>query len=175
MGLIPTGHSKLGQLLSYFLYLSDSIFSEKSWKQVVGKWKMEPEEVGWQVWWLYEGAWWGRKAKMLRYHQLGSVLSGPINSKPTFFPHILLVQRRPWHDKKANRRDKGTIGAKKCLQKRLCPTPFDVQKVIFLIKNWLWVYSELCFLCGRGAHFQKKYEKGLPESETWSQKRLDGK
>ena len=29
MGIIPTGHCKLGQLLSYFLYLSDSIFAEK--------------------------------------------------------------------------------------------------------------------------------------------------
>ena len=71
---------------------------------------------------------------MLRYHQLGSVLSGPINSKPTFFPQILLLQMRPWHDKKANRRDKGTIGAKKCPQKMLCPTPVEVQKLIFMIK-----------------------------------------
>ena len=30
MGIISTGHSKLGQLLSYLLYLSDNIFSEKS-------------------------------------------------------------------------------------------------------------------------------------------------
>ena len=112
---------------------------------------------------------------MLRYHQLGSVLSGPINSKPTFSPHILLVQRRPWHDKKANRRDKGTIGAKKGLQKRLYPNPFEVQKVIFLIKNALCPYSELCFLCGRGAHFQKNREKTSSESEKWSQRGLDGK
>ena len=159
----------------YFLYLSDSIFSDKSWKQVVGKWKMEPKKLGWQVWWLYEGAWWGRKAKMLRYHQLGSVLSGPINSKPTFFPHILLVQRRPWHDKKANRRDKGTIGAKTCLQKRFCPTSFEVQKIRFLIKSGLCLYSELCFLCGRGAHSQKSSENKLSENEKWSPKRLDGK
>ena len=127
-------------------------------KKVVGKWKMEPKNVRWRVWCLYEGAWWGRKAKMLRYHRLGSVLSGPINSKPTFFPHMLLVQRRPWHDKKANRRDKGTIGAKKGLQKNLYPTPFEVQKVIFLIRNALCLYSELCFLCRRRAHFQNKYE-----------------
>ena len=36
---------------------------------------------------------------------------------------------------------------------------FDVQKVTFLIKNALWLYSELCFLCRRGAHFQKIHEK----------------
>ena len=112
---------------------------------------------------------------MLRYHQLGSVLSGPINGKPTFSPHILLVQRRPWHDKKANRGDKGPIGAKKGHQKRLYPTPFEVQKVIFLIKDALCLYSELCFLCGRGAHFQKNREQKSSESEKWSQKRLDGK
>ena len=45
----------------------------------------------------------------------------------------------------------------------------EVQKVILLIKNALWLYSELCFLCRRGAHFQKVHEKMLPESEKWSQ------
>ena len=45
----------------------------------------------------------------------------------------------------------------------------EVQKVICSIKNALWLYSELCFLCGRGAHFQKVHEKMLPESEKWSQ------
>ena len=112
---------------------------------------------------------------MLRYHQLGSVLSGHINSKPTLFPHILLVQRRPWHDKKANRRDERTIGAIKGFQKRLCPPPFEVPKVRLLIKNGLCLYSDLCFLCGRGAHVQKSSENKLSENEKWSQKRLDGK
>ena len=46
---------------------------------------------------------------------------------------------------------------------------FEVQKVICSIKNALWLYSELCFLCTRGAHFQKVHEKMLPESEKWSQ------
>ena len=46
---------------------------------------------------------------------------------------------------------------------------FEVQKLRFLIKNALWLYSELWFLCRRGAHFQKVHEKRLPESETWSQ------
>ena len=52
---------------------------------------------------------------------------------------------------------------------------FEVQKVRFLIKNALWLYSELCFLCRRGAYFQKSHEKKLPESEKWSRKTLDGK
>ena len=47
--------------------------------------------------------------------------------------------------------------------------------MICLIKNALCPYSELCFLCGRGAHFQKNRETKLSESEKWSQKRLDGK
>ena len=135
----------------------DRIF-RKIMKKVIRNWKIEPKCVRWRVWCLYEGAWWGRKAKMLRYHRLGSVLSGPINSKPTFFPHILLAQRRPCHDKKGKRRDKGAIGAKKGLQKRLYPTLVEVQKVIFLIKNALCLYSELCLLCGRGTHFQKNDE-----------------
>ena len=45
----------------------------------------------------------------------------------------------------------------------------EVQKVIFLIKNALWLYSELCFLCRRGAHFQKVPENMLPEGEKWRQ------
>ena len=52
---------------------------------------------------------------------------------------------------------------------------FEVQKVRFLIKDALWLYSELCFLCRRGAHFQKIHEKKWLESEKWSQKTLDGK
>ena len=41
--------------------------------------------------------------------------------------------------------------------------------MILLIKNALWLYSELCFLCRREAHFQKIHEKMLPGSEKWSQ------
>ena len=36
---------------------------------------------------------------------------------------------------------------------------FDVEKVRFFIKDALSLYSELCFLCGRGVHFYKKCEK----------------
>ena len=52
---------------------------------------------------------------------------------------------------------------------------FEVEKLIFLIKSALWLYSELCFLPVWGAHFQNKYEKKLLESEKWSRKALDGK
>ena len=52
---------------------------------------------------------------------------------------------------------------------------FEVQKVRFLIKNALWLYSALWFLCGRGAQFQKNHDtKGL-EIEKWSRKAVDGK
>ena len=51
----------------------------------------------------------------------------------------------------------------------------EVQKVIFLIKNALWLYSELCFLLQRGAQFQKNHEKKWLESEKWNRKSLDGK
>ena len=46
-------------------------------------------------------------------------------------------------------------------------TAREGEKVILLIKNALWLYSELCFLCWRGAHFQKNHEKMLPGSEKW--------
>ena len=51
----------------------------------------------------------------------------------------------------------------------------EVQKVRFLIKNALWLYSELCFLPKRGAQFQKFHENKLLKGEKWSRKTLDGK
>ena len=47
------------------------------------------------------------------------------------------------------------------------PGRFDVEKVICFIKNALCLYSELCFLCGRGWQFQKIHEKKRSESEKW--------
>ena len=145
----------------------------KIMKKGAGKWKMEPKELRWRVWCLYVRAWWGRKTKMLRYHRLGSVLSGPINSKPTFFQHILRVQRRPWHDKNTNRRDKGTIGAKKGLQKRLYPTPFEVQKVIFWLKCLVSIFR-IVLPVWAGSTFSEKLWKKWSENEKRSQKTLDG-
>ena len=45
-----------------------STLSEKSEKKVIEKWKKMPKELRWQVWWVYEGAWWGLKSKMLVFH-----------------------------------------------------------------------------------------------------------
>ena len=55
------------------------------------------------------------------------------------------------------------------------PGRFEVQKVMFLIKNAFCLYLELCFLQQRGVHFQKIHEKSWSESEKWSRKSLDGK
>ena len=44
-------------------------------------------------------------------------------------------------------------------QKRLKLGRFDVEKMRFFFKNALGRSSKLCFLCGRGAHFQKNREK----------------
>ena len=60
-------------------------------------------------------------------------------------------------------------------QNRLKLGRFDVEKVIFFIKNAVGRSSKLYFLCRRGAHFQKIREKQLPESKKWSQKTLYGK
>ena len=60
-------------------------------------------------------------------------------------------------------------------QHRLYLGCFDVEKVRFVFKNALCLYSELWFLCRRGGHFQKKYENQLSESEKWSREALDGK
>ena len=55
------------------------------------------------------------------------------------------------------------------------PGRFEVQKLILLIKNALWLYSELCFLLQRGAQFQTNHETKWLESEKWNRKSLDGK
>ena len=135
---------------------------------------MHPEDTRWRVRWQCVRAWWGQEVKMLRFHWLWSVLSGPVSSKPTFLRHILPVQRRPWYDEKGNRRDKGAIGVKKGLQKRVYPTLFDVEKVNFLLQNASYRYLELCFLLGQGAHFCKHREKIWPKSEKCTLKTLDG-
>ena len=49
---------------------------------------------------------------------------------------------------------------------------WDVEKVICLIKNALWLYSELCFLCRRGAQFQKFHENKWSEIEKWDPSRV---
>ena len=49
--------------------------------------------------------------------------------------------------------------AEKHDQNRLKLGRFDVEKVRFFFKNALGRSSKLCFLCGPGAHFHKKYKK----------------
>ena len=47
---------------------------------------------------------------------------------------------------------------------------FEAQKMRFLIKNALWLYSELCFLVQWGAQFQKNREANWLESEKWNRR-----
>ena len=141
---------------------------------MAGTWKMQPKHIRWRVWCLYVRAWWGWKMKMLTFHRLWSVLSGPINSKPTFLRRVLFVQRRPQYDEKGNRRDKGAIVAKKGIQKRLYPTLFDVEKVNYLVQDASYRFWKLCFLLRQGAHFCKHGELIWRDSETCTQKTLDG-
>ena len=65
--------------------------------------------------------------------------------------------------------------AEKHDQNRLDLGCFAVQKVRSFFNDALGRSSKLCFLCGRGAHFQKNRENKLPESAKWNQKTLDGK
>ena len=60
-----------------------STCSDKCLKKVVEKWKMMPKELRWQVWWVYEGARWGLKSKMLVFH--------------VFYHYFLKGRRRPEH------------------------------------------------------------------------------
>ena len=50
----------------------------------------------------------------------------------------------------------------------------DDEKVRCFINKSLCLYSELWFLCRRGAHFYKKGEKRWPENENWVRKTRDG-
>ena len=130
--LVKNASCRFGELR--FLLRQGAHFC-KHRENMAGKWNLHPNNFKWRLWCLYVRAWWGWKAKMLRFHRLRSVPSGPINSKPTLLRHILPVQRRPWYDEKGNRRDKGAIRAKHGLQKRFYPTLFDVEKVNLLVQN----------------------------------------
>ena len=76
---------------------------------------------------------------------------------------------------KGERSERQSDRAEKHDQHRLYLSRFDVERMRFFIKNALCGHSELCFLCGRGAHFQKHHEKKWSESEKWSREALDGK
>ena len=76
---------------------------------------------------------------------------------------------------KGERIEPQSDGAENHDQNMLKSSRFDIEKMRFFFKDALGRSSKLCFLCGRGAHFQKNLEKKLPESEKWSQKTLDGK
>ena len=74
----PRGNSRLWGFVAlglwFFLLLERGTHFQKNREtkmrkiiqEVIRKRKMEPEEVRWQVWWVYEGGWWGQKAKMLK-------------------------------------------------------------------------------------------------------------
>ena len=65
--------------------------------------------------------------------------------------------------------------AEKHDQNRLKLGRFDVDKMRFFFKNVLGRSSKLCFLCRRGAHFQKIREKSGRKVKNGAKKRLDGK
>ena len=96
-----------------------SIFSENSWNKVVGKWKMEPEDLRWQVWWVYVGAWWGPKPKMLIFHW--------------FYSCFLKCQEGPEDANRANRQASRAASMSK--------------KWYFLLKMlcvYIWKYASHC-------------------------------
>ena len=109
-------------------------------KKNAGKWKMEAKDLGWQVWWLYEGAWYGQKAEMLKI--IG-------------FHHYLLKG----HGCHEEIRQMNNPASRAVLGR------FDIEKVRKIIKTALGRSWKLCFPCGRGADFQKKNENMLPENE----------
>ena len=153
--LVKNASCRFGELC--FLLRQEAHFC-KTCENYGRKVKNAPKKLRWRVWCLCVRAWWGRKVKILRIHRLRSVLSGPVNSKPTLLRRILLLQRGPRYDEKGNRRDKGAIGAKKCLRKRLYPTLFDVEKVDLLLQNAWYRFWKLCFLLGQEAHVCKNDE-----------------
>ena len=59
--------------------------------------------------------------------------------------------------------------AEKHDQNRLKLGRFDVEKLRFFFKYALGRSSKLCFLCRRGAHFQKNHEAMLAKNEKCCQ------
>ena len=66
-------------------------------------------------------------------------------------------------------------GTEKHDQRKLNLGRFDDENMRCFFKTALSRSSKLCFLCGRGGHFQKNRENKSPESEKWSQMIVDGK
>ena len=62
-------------------------------------------------------------------------------------------------------------GAEQHDENRLKLGRFDVEKIRFFFKHALGRSSKLCFLCGRGAHFQKNYEKSGREMKNGAKRR----
>ena len=102
---------------------------------------MEPKDLKWQVWWVYEGAWWGRKAKMLKNHRL--------------YHNFLKGQGWPAD---ANRTNNPAIRGVRHRKKRR-----------FFIKNASCRSSELWFVLRRGWHFHKNHENMSPKNEKCCQ------
>ena len=75
---------------------------------------------------------------------------------------------------KGDKSERQSDKAEKHDQHRLNLGRFDVEKGRFFNETASHRYSKLCFLLGRGAHFQKIRETNLPGSEKWSRKTLDG-
>ena len=104
---------------------------------------MEPKDFRWQVWWLYEGAWWGRKAKMLKKH---------------WFLHVYLKGQEGHGDAKAAKSYPGRTARRRKSgsfhQKRICADIVPTFRIVLPVQT--------------GRHFQKFHETKLPESEKWS-------
>ena len=90
---------------------------------------------------------------------------------PTYFASPNDALARQESEPKRQRNDRSeNMSSKEALSDAL-----RSPKTRLFIKIGLCLYSELCFLHGRGAHFQKSSEKKSTENKKLSQKRLDGK
>ena len=76
---------------------------------------------------------------------------------------------------KGEKNERQSDKAEKHDQHRLQLGRFDVEKGRFFNKTASCRYLKLCFLLGRGTHFQKIRENKLRDSEKWSRKTLDGR
>ena len=86
---------------------------------------------------------------------------------PTYFACPKEALARQESEPKRQRNDR----SEKRSSKKALPDPFRGPRIKIFLQNVLGRSSKLCFLCGRGAHFQTNYEKSGRKMKNGAKRR----
>ena len=137
---------------------------------------MEPADARWRVWCLYEGAWWGRKTKIVMISSAWIRPKWAYKQQTHIFPTYVaspkeaLVRQESEPMRQRNDRSEQKGSSKEALSDLFSTS----QKWFLLVQNASSRFWKLCFLLGQGAHFGKNREKWWPKSEKCTPETLDG-